>query len=149
MRHPKRYKTHTNYPLTKPLSLFFYVFKICIDVREVYSSVITISNWNFSQCHIVLYFRCLEWEVINATTTKSDEFYDKGNYIEQSNHTMMMEDLFNSTLEIDDDDVETIEFSLEDNDSSKIDPVPLQYCTKFVEDLEQPLQLQLVKNLKF
>ena len=43
------------------------------------------------------------------------------------------------------DDVETIEVSNEDLNTT----VPFKYCSKFIEDLEQPLELQLVKNLKF
>jgi len=93
--------------------------------------------------------RCLEWEFSNDTTSKSDEFYNKGNDTEQSNHTRMVETLFNSTTEVDDDDdgIESIDFSMEDDDNTV--PVPLKYCSKFIEDLEQPLELQLVKNLKF
>ena len=63
---------------------------------------------------------------------------------------MMAEALFNSTsTEVDDDNdgIESIDFSMEDDDNTV--QVPLKYCSKFIEDLEQPLKLQLVKNLKF
>ena len=92
--------------------------------------------------NIVFHFRCLEWEVANNTKAKIDEFGDKEDNLEQS-HTKV-ENMVNFT-EIVGDDVETIEVSNEDLNTT----VPFKYCSKFIEDLEQPLELQLVKNLKF
>ena len=92
--------------------------------------------------NIVFHFRCLEWEVANNTKAKIDEFGDKEDNLEQS-HTKV-ENMVNFT-EIVGDDVETVEVSNKDLNTT----VPFKYCSKFIEDLEQPLELQLVKNLKF